>query len=87
MPDEPAEPSGRLLLTGARAIFVGGARGTAVPWHAVREALHAGRDLILIRADRGDLYRFRCNSFSDAFRGVFIARHLITPHNRVGPGL
>jgi hypothetical protein len=87
MPDEPGQPSGRLLLTAARAIFVGGPRGTTVPWHAVRDALHADRDLILIRADRDDLYRFRCNSFSDTFRGVFIARHLIASRKRAGPGL
>lgn len=87
MPDEPGQPSGRLLLTAARAIFVGGPRGTTVPWHAVREARHADRDLILIRADRDDLYRFRCNSFSDTFRGVFIARRLIASRKRAGPGL
>jgi hypothetical protein len=87
MPDEPGGPSGRLLLTAGRAIFVGGARGTTVAWHAVREALNAERDLVLIRADRQDLYRFRCNSFSDAWRGRFIARQLMAARNRVTPGL
>jgi hypothetical protein len=87
MPDEPGEPSGRLLLTAARAIFVGGSRGTTVPWHAVRQALHAERDLVLIRADREDLHRFRCNSYSDAFRGRLIAQHLVASRNRVPPGL
>ena len=87
MPDEAGEPSGRLLLTATRAIFVGGARGTTVPWHAVRQALQAQRDLILIRAAGDNLHRFRCNSFSDVFRAAFIARHLTAQRNHVPPGL
>ena len=76
MPDDPAQPSGRLLLTNARAIFLGGARGQTVAWHAVKQSLQTDRDLILIRADGSALYRFRCNSFDDALRGAFIARRL-----------
>jgi hypothetical protein len=77
MPDEAGQPGGRLLLTSNRAIFVGGARSTAIPWHAIGRALHAERDVVLIRTDREQLYRFRCNSFSDAFRGAFIGRELL----------
>ena len=69
MPDEASQPSGRLLLTSGRAIFVGGANGATAPWHSVGEALHLDRDLVLIRSDRDKLYRFRCNTFSDALRG------------------
>ena len=29
MPEDPAQPSGRLLLTGTRAVFIGGAKLTA----------------------------------------------------------
>ena len=76
MPDDPAQPSGRLLLTNARAIFVGGARGMAVAWHAVAPPTQSHRDLILIRADQQALYRFRCNSFDDAICAAFIARRL-----------
>ena len=76
MPDDPSQPSGRLLLTNARAIFVGGARGVTVPWHAVGRSMHADRDLILVRADGTSLYRFRCNSFDDVLRAAFIARQL-----------
>lgn len=79
MPDDPAQPSGRLLLTNARAIFVGGARGVTVPWHATAQALQTDRDLILVRVDGSALYRFRCNSFDDALCGAFIARRLAGP--------
>ena len=76
MPEEEAQPSGRLLLAGARAIFVGGARTKTVPWHSVAEILQHDRDLVLIRKDRESLYRFRCNSYADAMCGAYIARRL-----------
>ena len=77
MPDEPGEPGGRLLLTSGRAIFVGGANGLSAAWHAVGDAHHLHRDVVLVRADRDRIYRFRCNTFGDALRGTFIARELI----------
>jgi hypothetical protein len=76
MPDDPAQPSGRLLLTNSRAIFVGGARGMTVAWHAVTKPKHSHRDLILVRVDGTSLYRFRFNSFDDAMSAAFIARQL-----------
>jgi hypothetical protein len=76
MPDDPAQPSGRLLLTNVRAIFVGGARGVTVPWHAIAQPVQGDRDLVLVRSDGTALYRFRCNSFDDALCGAFIARRL-----------
>ena len=76
MPDDSAQPSGRLLLTGTRAIFVGGARTTTVPWHAIGEARHDRRDVVLIRKDRENLYRFRCNSFADALCGTYVSQRL-----------
>jgi hypothetical protein len=87
MPDEATQPSGRLLLTSGRAIFVGGANGTAVPWHSVGEALHLDRDVVLVRSDRDKLYRFRCNTFSDALRAAFLARELMAARRRLRPGL
>ena len=87
MPDEEGQPGGRLLLTERRAIFVGGARGVTIAWHAVGEAVLADRDVLLIRADREHLYRFRCNWYSDAFRGAFMARQLIARPARVRRGL
>jgi hypothetical protein len=79
MPDDPAQPTGRLLLTSTRAVFAGGARTPALPWHATREVIQSGRDLLFIfkqtQEDAG--HRFRCNSFSDALCGAAIARHLM----------
>lgn len=76
-PDEADHPGGRLLLTPTRAVFVGGGRTIAVPWHAVTQARQSDRDLILIRADRERLYRFRCNSFGDAMTSALLARRLM----------
>ena len=76
MPDDPAQPSGQLSLTNARAIFVGGGRGFTAPWHALTRPAHADRDLLLIRVDGATLYRFRCNSYGDVLSAAIIARHL-----------
>ena len=75
MPDEPSQPSGRLILTSARAIFVGG-RGLAVPWHAVGQTLHTDRDVLLVRHGNASLYRFQCNTFADALCAAYLARRL-----------
>jgi hypothetical protein len=76
MPDEPSQPSGRLMFTSARAIFAGGATSITVPWHAVAKVLPQHRDLLLVRRDREVLYRFRCNVFGDALTAAFLARTL-----------
>ena len=78
VPDDPAQPTGRLLLTSARAVFAGGAGTPGLPWHGVREIVQNGRDLIFVlgRAGDGDGQRFRCNSFAAALCGAAIARHL-----------
>jgi hypothetical protein len=77
MPDDPLQPTGRLLLTSGRAAFAGASRAPAIPWHAAREVVRAGRDLVIVRAGADDGARFRCNSFSDALCGAAIARYLI----------
>ncbi|HET7697964.1 MAG TPA: hypothetical protein VFK57_19780 [Vicinamibacterales bacterium] len=78
LPDDPAQPTGRLLLTSARAVFAGGARTPALPWHGVREVVQTGRDVIIVtsRGD-GDGQRFRCNSYAEALCGAAIARFLV----------
>ena len=81
MPDEPSQPSGRLLLTSARAIFVGGP-GVTASWHSLIEARHIGRDLVLVRKDRERLYGFRCNTYSDAMTAAFLASRLIALRKR-----
>lgn len=78
LPDDPAQPTGRLLLTSARAVFAGGAKTPPLPWHGVREVVQTGRDVIFVtRAGDGDGHRFRCNSFTEALCGTAIARYLV----------
>jgi hypothetical protein len=77
MPDEPGQPTGRLLLTNARAIFVGGPSAVSSAWHMIGEARYADRSLVLVRTARDRIYRFQCNSFGDALRAALIARELI----------
>jgi hypothetical protein len=77
MPDDPAQPTGRLLLTSTRAAFAGGARLPALAWHSVRGVAHDGRDVLFMRGDE-QVVRFRCNSFTDAVCGAAIARYLST---------
>jgi hypothetical protein len=78
LPDDPAQPTGRLLLTSARAVFAGSARMPAMPWHGVRDVVQTGRDVIFVSARaEGDGQRFRCNSYADALCGAAIARFLM----------
>jgi hypothetical protein len=76
MPDDAAQPSGRLIFTGARAIFAGGARALTLPWHAVADVAQQERDVILVRHDRETFHRFRCNVFADALCAGLLARTL-----------
>ena len=78
MPEEPGQPSGRLLLTTNRALFVGSGKTVASAWHAISVALHAERDVVLVKNGREQAYRFRCNTYSDALRAAFIAQQLLT---------
>jgi hypothetical protein len=77
MPDDPAQPTGRLLLTAERAAFAGATRTPALPWQAARHVIRTDRDVILVRAGAEAGVRYRCNSFSDALCGAAIARHLM----------
>ena len=79
LPDDPAQPTGRLLLTSTRAVFAGGSRAPALPWHGVREVVQNGRDLLFVtaRAGEADGQRFRCNSYAEALCGAAIARFLV----------
>jgi hypothetical protein len=76
LPDDPAQPCGTLLLTSTRLVFVGGARAVTIPWHSVGQCLRQDRDVLLVRNDRQDLQRVRCNSFADSLCAAFLAKHL-----------
>jgi hypothetical protein len=82
MPDDTAQPGGRLILTNARAIFAGGARAMTVPWHAIGRVLQQERDVVLVRHDRETFHRFRCNVFGDAMAAAFLAETLAARHRR-----
>ena len=84
MPDDAAQPAGRLFLTNARVIFAGGARATTVAWHAIGEVVHGDRDVVIVRRDRETIYRFRCNTFADAMCGAYLARRLALAMSRTG---
>lgn len=87
MPEEPGQPAGRLLLTSGRAIFVGGAKGTAAAWHTISKSVCVDRDLVLIRNGGEQSYRFRCNTYGDALRAALIAGELLTSRRRSSSGL
>ena len=76
MPDEPSQPSGRLLMTSSRAIFIGG-HGATIPWHVVSTVENAQRDVVLVRVDRETLVRFRFNTYADAMAAAMLARRLM----------
>jgi hypothetical protein len=87
IPDDAAQPSGRMILTGNRAIFAGGGRATSIAWHKIAEVLQTERDVFLILHDRETAHRFRFNSFADALCGAALSRHLMRRARPRTPGL
>lgn len=85
--DETAQPTGRLLLTSGRVIFVGGGAAIAIPWHALSAAAHADRHLVLVKSAGEVGYRFRCNSYTDALCAAFIGREILAARRTATPGL
>src|SRR4051812_41908386 len=85
--EETAQPTGRLLLTSARIIFVGGGTSVAVPWHGVSAAAHGDRDLVLVKSGGEVAYRFRCNSYTDALCAAYIGREILAARRTAPPGL
>jgi len=86
VPDDPAQPTGRLLLTSRRAAFAGGGRVPALAWHAVRHVVQDGRDVLFVPLGGEGGVRFRCNSFADAVCGAAIARFLAASARRTVDG-
>jgi len=82
MPDEPSQPAGRLLFTGARAVFVGGGKPSTIPWHSIAEVHYTARDILLVCVDRARLYRFRANSYADALCATQLALRLMPKRSR-----
>jgi hypothetical protein len=63
---------GKLFLTTARVIFVGG-RNVAWPWHRVRRVTRLGRELLVTAAGAADALHVHCNTYEDAL----VAAHII----------
>lgn len=82
MPDDPAQPSGRLLWTNRRALFAGGGHSVSIGWHRVGAVLRIDRDLLLVLGGAATAQRFRFNSYADALCGAAIARHLAPPRRQ-----
>lgn len=76
MPDTAGSPSGRLLLTRSRAVFVGGSV-TKCPLHAISRVVEQQRDLLMARSDVDAVYRFRFNTYTDALTAGALMRHLM----------
>lgn len=67
--------AGKLFLTSARLVFVGG-RVRTWPWHRVRKVTRAGRDLIVIVAGEGEDLLLQCNTYGEALVGEYIIKKL-----------
>jgi hypothetical protein len=76
IPTDQAQAAGRVLMTTNRAVFVGGGRTTATPWHQVHEVARLQRDVLFARPDRTPVAHFRFNTYADAVVCAFLARHL-----------
>ncbi len=70
-----SDRTGRLFLTNRRLVFVTTPM-VAVSWGGILSIDQQARDLVITTTGRDTLYQFRCNSFSDARCGAFIARQL-----------
>jgi hypothetical protein len=73
--DDTSQRSGRLFFTETRLAFVSTPLVT-LPWGAIAAIREDGRDLIVVAPGRGALHRFRCNSYTDARCGRFLADRL-----------
>lgn len=70
-----SDRTGRLFLTNRRLVFVTTPMVT-VSWSGILSIEQQSRDLVITTTGRDTLYQFRCNSFSDARCGAFIAKQL-----------
>jgi hypothetical protein len=74
--DAAGSPSGRLLLTRTRVVFVGAGAVTKIPLHAAARVVEHERDLLVERSDVDAVYRFRFNTYGDALSAAALVRHL-----------
>jgi hypothetical protein len=67
--------AGKLFLTSARLVFVGG-RVRSWPWHRVRKVARIGRDLNVLVAGEGEGLLLQCNTFGEALMAEFVIKRL-----------
>ncbi len=72
---DAADRTGRLFLTDRRLLFLASPL-LSLSWGSVAAIEAQDRDLVIAAVSRGVVYRFRCNSFSDARCGAVIAQAL-----------
>ncbi|HVL65796.1 MAG TPA: hypothetical protein VM364_00910 [Vicinamibacterales bacterium] len=82
LPLDEMQAAGRVLATPTRAIFIGGGRTSASPWHGIRQVTRVERDLVLLRADHSVAAHFRFNTYGDALVAAELARHFAAPRDR-----
>ncbi len=80
-----SDRTGRLFLTHRRLVFVTTPM-VALSWGGILSIDQQARDLVITTTGRDTLYQFRCNSFSDARCGAFIARQLKRGNNATPAG-
>lgn len=73
--NDAGDRTGRLFLTHRRLVFLSTPM-IALPWSAIITIDHRARDIVIVPTAQETLYQFRCNSFSDARCGAFIAQQL-----------
>jgi hypothetical protein len=78
LPTDAAQPSGRVLFTPSRSLFIGGGKTIGLAWHAVQHIVREERDLLLARPGNTDAAHFRFNNYTDAVVSAFLARRLKT---------
>lgn len=74
--DDDGHRTGRLFFTNRRVFFLANPV-LSVPWSRVASLEEDERDLVIATVGAGEMYRFRCNSFSDARCGALMARALL----------
>jgi hypothetical protein len=81
-----SDRTGRLFLTHRRLVFVTTPM-VSLTWGGVVSIEQQSRDLVIGMAGREQFYQFRCNSFSDARCGAFIAKQLKRGNSATAAGV
>lgn len=74
--DDAGHRTGRLFFTNRRLLFLA-SPVLSLPWSRVAVLQDDARDILVKTVGAGDIYRLRCNSFSDARCGIVIAQALM----------